>query len=322
MAALLGLSIVGCAPEATDPLKPLPPATTAEEQAAAMLDRPLAPGEDNGLEVVRWSVTDNETLLRRAVGRYAVREVSLGATAQALERHGFRAAVIRDADLPRFLIDVGGTTRSIPVWYGQVQGWRELVRTRLESPRVVMVDGRAERLRAGWLRIMVRAWTVPLEEGGVLEMQIAPQLIGDSADPVGLQPELPQASNQRDTLRGTLWPDASLHLELPRDTALILLSAPARVDEEEDPEGPPPRPEETGVGPLVELPPLLGELLLTDFEARPVRRSILVLRARLPDILFADPLSIPAAGTPFSDDEGRAGSATTPPEGGIPADAP
>lgn len=316
VAALVLLAASGCAPEATDPLKPLPPATTAEEQASAILDRPRAPGEDNGLEVVRWSVSDNETLLRRAIGRYAVRDVPLGATVQALERHGFRAAVVRDADLPNFLIDVGGTTRAVAVWYGQVPGWREVVRTLLESPRVAMVDGRAERLRAGWLRIMVRAWTVPLEEGGVLELQLAPQLVGDTSEASGLQPGI----GARDTLRGLLWPEASLHLELPRDTALVLLSAPAREDEEEeDPEGPPRRPEETGVGPLVELPPLLGELLLTDYEAKPPRRSILVLRARLPDILFADPLTSPGGRDPFAEGDG---ASAPPPDLGVPADAP
>ncbi len=314
-AALIGVSTGACAPEATDPLKPLPPATTAEEQASAILDRPRAPGEDNGLEVVRWSVSDNETLLRRAVGRYAVRDVPLGATVQALERHGFRAAVIRDEDLPRFLIDVGGTTRAVAVWYGQVPGWREVTRTMLESPRVAMVDGRAERLRPGWLRLMVRAWTVPLEEGGVLEVQVAPQLVGDTSEAAGLQPTLAT----RDTLRGTLWPDASLHLELPRDTALILLSAPARVDEEEDPEGPPERPDDPGVGPLVELPPLLGELLLTDYEAKPPRRSVLVLRARLPDILFADPMSLPEATGEVPGIDAESSDLTDP---GVPADAP
>lgn len=291
LAAGAAVALGACEATPVDERKPSPPAVTPAEQASAILDRPRAPGEDDGLEVVRWSVADNEPLLRRALARYGLRDVALGTTAEALERHGLRAAVIPEADLSKFLIDVGGTSKALTVWFGQVPSWREAARTMFDSPRVAMIDGRAERLHAGWLRFMVRSWTVPLEEGAVLDLQVAPQLVVDASDTSGLL--------NRDVLRGTLWPEASIHTELPRNTALVLLSAPARREEEEaDPEGPPrTRPAEggagsgTGVGPAVELPPTLGEFLLTDLEANPHRRLLLVLRARLPDILFADPVT-------------------------------
>lgn len=291
-----------------------PVALTPAEQAEAVLDRPRAPGEDDGLEVARWSVANNEVLLRRALGRYARRDVALGVAATTLERHGLRAAVLNEEDLARFLIDVGGTTQAVAVWFGQVPAWRELGRTLFESPRVAMVEGKAERLPAGWLRLMTRAWTVPLEEGGYLDVQVAMQLLSDKSDVSGLL--------NRDVLRGRVWEDAGIHVELPRQTALVLVSAPPESPEaEEDPEGPPPRPDSPGSGPVVELPPTLGEFLLTDVEAKPPRRLVLVLRALLPDILFAPPLPTsprPGSARPADGD----GSPAAPPSEDPPADAP
>lgn len=312
-AVLLG----GCAPAAVDPRNPVRPAVTPTEQASAILDRPRSPGEEDGLEVVRWSVADNETAIRRALARHGMRDISLGTTVEALERHGFRAAVIAEADLPKFLIDIGGTTTAITVWFGQVPSWRDAARTMLDAPRVAMISGRAERLHAGWLRLMVRSWTVPLEEGAVMDLQVAPQLVSDAPDVSDLR--------NRDVLRGTLWPEATVHAELPRASALVILSAPPKQDAEEDPEGPAERPDRPGVGPEVELPPTLGEFLLTDLEAVPHRRTVLVLRARLPDILFAPTVSplAPQPAPPGSDAPSGTGAAKpAKPVEPPPADAP
>ncbi len=285
--APLAVSPWGCQPQPIDERTPKPAAVTPQEQAEAVVDRPRAPGEDDGLEVARWSIANNEVLIRRSLARYAKRDVRIGVDAATLEHHGFRAVIMDEADLTKFLIDVGGTTKALTVWFGQVPSWRELARTLLESPRVAMIDGKAERLPGGWLRLMTRAWTVPLEEGGYLDVQVAAQLVSDSNDISGLL--------NRDSLRGRVWETASIHAELPRNAALILISAPPESpDLEEDPEGPPSRPENAGSGPAAELPPTLGEFLLTDFEARPSRRMVLVLKAKLPDILFVEP--VPTAG--------------------------
>jgi len=283
---VLGAAVQCSASAGCEPL-PTDASQSAVEQAANVIDRPRSPGEDNGLEVVRWSVHDSEPAIRRALARYAVRDVPLGASIDALERHGFRAVVVPDERLANVLADLGGTTRSVAVWHGQVIEWREVTRLVSESPRVAMIDGRAEQLPAGWLRLMVRAWTVPLEEGAALEVQLAPQLLSDAQDLTGLV--------NRDQLRGRLWSAAAIHVELPRDTCLLLVSAPPRPFEvEEDPEGPRggyAADARTGTGPLVELPSTLGELLLTDRDAVPPRRAVLVLRAKLPDILFPDPVT-------------------------------
>jgi hypothetical protein len=211
-----------------------------------------------------------------------VRGARLGAGAEQLARLGLRAAVVKEDDLAALLADLGGTTTSLGTWHGQVTAWREVARASLDNGRVAMVGGRAEVLGGGWLRLMMRAWTVELEDGAVLSLQLAPQWIGEASDLSGL--------TNRDTLRGRVFKEAVIATELARGTALLVMASPAKVEEEEDPEAPPAAaPSSNGLGPPVELPETPGEMLLTDHAASPPRRTVLVFRPRLPDILFAEP---------------------------------
>lgn len=246
--------------------------------AAALVDRPRSPGETNGLEVVRWSVADRDAAIRRALERHADRSVPLSADASALLDAGFRAAVVPDAMLPSLLADLGGTTSAVTTWFGQTPQWRETARAELAEPLPVMVDGRAERLAGGWLRLMTRGWTVELENGAAFELQIVPQWVQEAT-------ELSTLLN-RDTLRGRVLSSAAITIELPANTSLVVVAAPARPETEEDPEGPPAESTTPGLrGPPAELPPTPGELLLTDRAARPPRRVVLLFRARLPETL-------------------------------------
>ncbi|GEM_PF-2226751 len=291
---LTSIGLAACSPAPAPSRDRLIPADATRE-AASVLDRPLAGGEDDGLEVARWSVAGDDAKIRRALTRHAVRGVSLDATADALERHGFRAAVVRDASLPSLLAELGGTTTAIAVWHGQAPDWREITSVELDDGRVVMVDGRAERLGgttiggrsasgsgSAWLRCMARGWTVPLEDGAIFELQVAPQLLSNKREFSG--------ARNRDELRGRVFEAASIRTEMPPATALILVgTAPAHDVEDSDPEGDtesaPAVAATSRPGPPAELPPSIGELLLSDFRAIPKRRIVLVLRVRLPDTL-------------------------------------
>jgi hypothetical protein len=277
LAAAALLASTACAPkEDARPEGPL-------AAAAALVDRPRSPGETNGLEVVRWSVADRDAAIRRALERHADRSVPLSADAAALVDAGFRVAVVPDALLPSLLADLGGTTSAVTTWFGQTPQWRETARTELGEAIPIMVDGRPERLSGGWLRLMTRGWTVELEDGAAFELQLVPQWVQEAT-------ELSSLLN-RDALRGRVLSGAAISLELPRNTSLVVVAAPARPEAEEDPEGPPSDTTALGLsgglrGPPADLPATPGELLLTDGAARPPRRIVLLFRARLPDTLF------------------------------------
>lgn len=260
-------------------------APLATEQAQAILDRPRTATEQDGLELLRWSVTDDEARIRRAFARHADDGVLLDRDRNALKEAGLRAIVVSDDALPSFLAELGGTSSAITVWHGQMTTWRELSVASFDPSRgstaMAMIDGRAERL-SGWLRLMARGWTLPTEDGAVFELTLVPQLVAEKNDLSGLL--------NRDRLRGRVFDALRLHVELPRDTALVLASEPPDIDVEEDPEGPADADAPAPLrGPPAELPPTLGEMLLTDSAAAPPRRLVLVLRARLPDTLFPEP---------------------------------
>ena len=260
--------------------------TSATRQAEAVLARPLARGEDNGLEVARWSIAGDDVKIRRALARHAERDVNLGNTPESLERHGFRAVIVRDGDLPSLLAELGGTTTAIAIWHGQMPDWRDIASVQLDEHRVAMVDGRAERLGTtargsggAVLRCMARGWTLPLEDGAVFSLSVTPQIVSDQQD-------FSLVLN-RDTLRGRVFDAASIHVEMPRATALVLVgTAPERDGADTDPEGSADENPRSRTGPPAEFPPSIGEILLTDLAASPKRRVMLVLRIRLPDTLF------------------------------------
>ncbi|MBL9147311.1 MAG: hypothetical protein JNM94_01320 [Phycisphaerae bacterium] len=269
-------------------------APLATEQAEAILDRPRTATEQDGLELLRWSVSDDETRIRRAFARHADDGVLLDRDQNALAEAGLRAVVVPDASLPSLLAELGGTSSAITVWHGQMTTWRELSVASFDPSRgasaMAMIDGRAERL-SGWLRLMARGWTLPTEDGAVFELTIVPQLVAEKNDLSGLL--------NRDRLRGRVFDALRVHVELPRDTALVLASEPPDDKIEEDPEGPADADAPTPLrGPPAELPPTLGEMLLTDSAAAPPRRLVLVLRARLPDTLFPEPARAPAPAPP------------------------
>lgn len=287
------LALGGCEPASTsEPEAPL----WATQQAATVLERPRSPAEEDGIEIARWSIAADDFRIRRALARHSARGVAVDSSREALERNGFRYAVVRDADLASLLAELGGTTSAVTVWHGQVTTWRE-VASRAYEPMVAaargsgpmaMVDGRAERLN-GWLRLMARGWTVPLEDGAVFDLSIVPQLVSERTELSGLL--------NRDRLRGRVFNDLRISAELPRDRALVVVgTAPDAPDREEDPEGPGGRGSADEVGPPASLPPTIGELLLTDGAAVPPRRIMLALRVRLPDTLF--PGDGPTAGSP------------------------
>jgi hypothetical protein len=273
LAAAALVASTACAPkEEARPSGPL-------AAAIALVERPRSPSETNGLEVVRWSVADRDAAIRRALERHADPSVPLRADAAALLDAGFRVAVIPDAMLPSLLADLGGTTSAVTTWFGQTPQWRETARVLLAEPIPLMIDGRPERLAGGWLRLMTRGWTVELEDGAAFELQVVPHWVQEAKDLSNLL--------NRDALQGRVLASASIGLELPRATTLVVVSAPARAEAEEDPEGPPRDAASSGLrGPPADLPATPGELLLTDSAARPPRRIVLLFRARLPDTLF------------------------------------
>jgi hypothetical protein len=286
------LVIAGCGPRPEPSLPPaegsLPPDLVP---AAEVVGRDGLDPSANGIEALTWSVGDDEAAIAAAFRRHAVREgdpvSAAGIDRDALRREGFRIEALPKDSLVEFLSELGGTTVALSVWHGQAVDWRELAHRRLDGPTVAMSDGRARRIDAGWLRLLLRGWTLPLEDGAVSESSLELRWVPDAAESGRILLRRPARRAEPQTLLGPF------RIEIPREFCVLVTSRPPEAAGDADGrEEPPPRPEidaeavrTGGAGPPVELPPTLGEILLRE-PGTPPRRTILVLRPRLPDTLF------------------------------------
>lgn len=302
LATAAALSACGPRPEPT--LAPSATELPADLVPAAEVVRrdgldPMA----NGVEALTWSVVDDEAAIAAAFRRHALREPDLVAAAgvdrEALRREGLRIEAVPEESLVEFLAELGGTTVALSVWHGQAVDWRELARRPVNGSLVVMSDGRARRIDHGWLRLLLRGWTLPLEDGAVSEATLELRWSPDSAD--GGRPSIARPSRRAES-QVLLGP---YRLEIPRGTCVLVMARPP-VTPPESPEEETPRPDidaaatrTGGAGPPADLPQTLGEVLLRE-PGEPPRRTILVLRPRLPDILFPPVVRIggPAGATP------------------------
>jgi len=266
---------------------PAAPETPPEIATATGILSREGPGPGaNGIESLQWSVTDDEALIEAALRRHAMADLELGLDRERLRREGLRVEAVAEKELAEFLADLGGTTVALQVWHGQAPDWHEIARTRIDVPTVVLADGRPARLDRGYLRLLLRGWTIPLELGAVVEVQVEPRWAGDAST----QSVLPGAPPRRGGVRG--FRDGSFRIELPREACLVIVAAPPSAPA--PPSGPRPATQggavrTGGPGPPAELPLTLGEALLRE-PGMPPRRRMVVVRPRLPDILFGDDL--------------------------------
>lgn len=275
----------GCGPRPEPTLAPVEGALPPDlAPAADVLRRDGLDPSANGLEALTWSVADDEAMIAAAFRRHALREPDLiaatGIDREALAREGLRIEAVPEDSLVEFLAELGGTTVALSVWHGQAVDWRELARRPAGGPVVVMSDGRPQRIDPGWLRLLLRGWTLPLEDGAVSEATLELRWSPDTPETGRVAIVRPSRLAESRVLLGPY------RIEIPRQVCVLIAARPSEA------EAAPPRPETDagatrpgGAGPPAELPPTLGEFLLHE-PGEPPRRTILVLRPRLPDMLF------------------------------------
>ncbi|MCA9285649.1 MAG: hypothetical protein KDA22_10560 [Phycisphaerales bacterium] len=291
LVAAAGLWGCGAAPAAVPPQ-----AEVNADRASTPLERLLA--ADNGLMVLRWVVRDDPTRVQAMVDAYGRPYDGNDAVASALARNGFVLAAVPTGALESAGAELGEHLTDVQVWHGQAPQWREGQHASLgRSDLAVLVDGHARILNGGVLNLLLRSWTVPMEDGAFLQVEFVPQY------------EPPIAGGYRkllgtDRLEGDVFRELLVELQLRPDECWIL-TASGTGSSREAGIGPP------AIGPDVLLPPTLGQLLFID--PRTKVRTALVFQAVLPEA--ATP---PAGARP--DDEGS--PAAEPDADFRPADSP
>ena len=220
---------------------------------------------------------------------------------QKLQLNGFRLRRIPLHELDYFLEALGGTTLKATAWHGQVLEWRELHKAALAPQgQALAINNSVRRLKPGTVRLMVRAWTVLLEDGPYLHVDMMPFYDQPSDD------SLRRLLDQERSL-GQALPEAALDVKLNDGYAYILTceSPSASWDELEDGSSSTPEGDTSGdeqesstnqsifardkpiepLGPATTPPTTIGQLLFGSRSNQP-RRCMLVLIPKLPDTLF------------------------------------
>ena len=295
---------------------------TGPAAARGEIGRQLLPTADNGLELRRWRIADAaaEDLSGRprlvdrsievaaALMKYADGEVLDEDEKGRLQRNGFRFVRVKADLVEALLAELGPATVDATGWHGQACDWREVAAFPVDPDgRAVAVDGRVRRFAGGRLRLMMRGWTMQMEDGPYLHLEVMPDY--RLARPSRLEQAL-----GRNRFQGERFPSMSLDLLTEAGYAYVLLAespavewapvdasvpggegqevGPDVIAESEADEGErPPAGSRRNlfaapvVGPDAVMPRTIGELLLRGESIPPVRH-LLVFVPRIPDALF------------------------------------
>jgi hypothetical protein len=240
-------------------------------------------GGDNGLELIQWVVEVDEAVLASTMAAHRDGPAVSPAIDEWLRRNGFRLVRVRVDDLDEMAAALGDLSFNQRIWHGQVLDWTPLVERSVDAGgEAIAVGGRVGRFEDGRFSLQVRAWTMQDVAGPVVYLELLPQFV--SRREGGLRRLL-----QPDVMPGLALFDGVVDIQLEDGWAYVLTcAAPGdpwldlSPDTGADAESPPPpaAPRGPGVGPDIELPPTVGQALLTarDQDAR----GLIVLVPRIP----------------------------------------
>jgi len=296
---LLSLVAFSCAPEGGEPAPTSPEAARSAQR--------ILPTSDNGLAIRQWRIADDPARIASALMRHADGEVLDELSRERMARNGLRLLRIPAADVEALLADLGGATLNVDAWHGQAYDWRTVADWPIETTgRAIAVDGRVRRFEGGRLELMIRAWTMLMEDGPYVRLQMLGQ--HDRSRPS----RLAQMIGRR-VFEGRRLPSISLDLLLEAGWAYVLTCERPSVEwEPVEDDAPAPEPsageleeaDETGdrgtgppggVGPDVLAPLTVGEVFFR-IETMPPARELLVFVPRIPEALFPPELTAEPVG--------------------------
>jgi hypothetical protein len=151
-------------------------AATGDTRALAEIVRDRLVGTNNGLEIRRWTVPDATSRSMSALAEFSEGSPLSEAVAQRLRRNGLRLARVPADRLDDLMATLGGATLDRTEWHGQVYDWRSLRDQPIESRgTAIAIDGRVRRFQRGEFRLLIRGWTLMMEDGPYFHLEMQPQ---------------------------------------------------------------------------------------------------------------------------------------------------
>lgn len=265
VAVVLGLVSAGCVARSTVTTRESTPAPSADN----VFDRMLNP--DDGLLLRKWVVFGDVNRIGAALLRYSDGQALDAKTDELLRRNGMRLVRVRADRTNDLMGDLGVGPSDVAAWHGQVVEWRELYRRTVSGPGATLaVSGRVRSIPPGQLRLMGRSWTVLMETGPYLTLELLPQL--RRRQETSLYRLLGDAD-----VKGETFEALAVEIELELGYAYVLTGETPAQDRS-DPPGEP-------AGPDVETPDTLGEFLFFQ-RTEPPLRTLLVFVPRISERLL------------------------------------
>jgi hypothetical protein len=309
--------------------------------AAARRAGPLgaAMAAENGLEIRKIVVQDEDGAAALALTELG--QPFSGEGSARLQRNGFQLVRLAAGDLDLLIDRLSLPLTDLRTWHGQAPSWRDLLRFPARAPVALVADGRPRVISDGTIRLLLRAWTLPMEDGALLEVQIrtsfeptprgarllapameqitgAPAVTGDVArgEPLGGAVDFQMGAgdvwvlsctNPRDARR--IDEDAQVRRDgLPARSSTLEATtgsgdsgAASSAPEAREPVAPRGPLPDDHYGPRGSLPPALGALLLST--DIPATRTLYLLIARLPEVATAEREEVVTA--PVNEDIGE-----------------
>lgn len=249
---------------------------------------------DNGLEVQRWIVQSDSERIAEVLSALSASSSIDPETLELLRRNGFRLVAIDADQLDTLRQGIGPFTLAHSEWHGQIENWRTLHHHQIKPEgRNVVINGRVRRFRTGQLQLLIRCWTVQMEDGPFVQLELVPFL---ATGPL----HRPLLIHGRKSRTGKRIDELALTLPLESGLAYVLTYESPQVswpgDEARESHGvrdqPPPKRRMLGPheavdskGPATSIATTLGELLLK-INTSPPSHDMLVFVPRIAPELY------------------------------------
>ncbi len=263
--------------------------------------QPTKPGEPP--KPRPFSVIDPGEPLEQVLGKYLRRPTPFPDELKARwKAHGLRIVCVPLKDLESVQASLRLTGPVHRQWFGEISDWTDIVRgPEFDSPKLVMIGERAEELRPGRIRLLARCWMYPAASAAGapvagLRIELVPQFEPSLTERSRLQVAVTRAQDPTDGMYTDL--RAGLSIDRLQDETVKALDAPSAggldavlivPDRPSEDWTRPKTPEESETGPELDLPPSLGEAMLSAPAVKsasgvvPRSRAVIVLIPRLPE---------------------------------------
>jgi len=291
--------------------------TTTGGNAPGTVNMPFIAAGENGLEVRQWVLNANAEQVASTLMRYREGEALSQRDASSFAHNGLRLVRVPLEELESLLSEIGASTRNVATWYGQATEWRDVLTSPVdETSRSLVVDGRVRRFSDGHYNLMLRSWTLMMEDAPRVQLDLIAQHLRKTNERLPLLAERRSEATWLHSVRAELLLEHGYAYVMVFESPGVEWREPG-VGSSVRMQGDQPAPDhssgagvvaqpvpgsdrgsvgpfhDTGLGALA--PATLGEVLLGRYSGQP-KRHLLAFVPRIPPRLFPTVATSSAAG--------------------------